>query len=247
MDFHSESGSTFSIALLLSVTCLFYIFDIGFLYYQFKWFGGCSNNMWLLIILVIMFVIYTVLTAFQTRENASILTNAFVMSYLLYLSWSAMASEPEEQCNPFLHSNSNTVAQIALGFIFTSVSILSISVITKSSEDEGFRSNWAETEEDNSLDDVELGNNKIPVEDSYIFPVSYATIYFHGIMILACCYYAMLLSNWGDPTVNNDKSSYFRANVFSVWMKLLSQFACYVIFLWSLIGPIVLPDRDWDV
>lgn len=194
-----------------------------------------------------MFMIYTTLTILQTRENASILTNACVISYLLYLSWTAMASEPDETCNPFVKSNENTVAQIFLGFIFTSLSILSISIITTSGDEEGFRSNWAEAEDDHSLEDIEIGNKKVNVEDSHIFPISNATIYFHIVMILASCYYAMLLSNWGDPTVNNDKTTYFQANNFSVLMKFTSQFVCYGIFLWSLVGPIVFPDRDWEV
>jgi hypothetical protein len=192
-------------------------------------------------------MIYTALTVLQTRENASILTNACVTSYLLYLSWTAMASEPEETCNPFINSNENTVAQIFLGFFFTAISILSISIITTSGEEEGFRSNWAEADDEHSLEELEVGNKKVNVEDAHIFPISYATIYFHAIMMLACFYYAMLLSNWGDPTVNSDKSTYFQANSFSVTMKFGSQFACYGIFLWSLIGPILLPDRDWDI
>ena len=60
-------------------------------------------------------------------------------------------------------------------------------------------------------------------------------------------YYSMLLTNWGDPTINSDKANYFQANEFSMWAKLLGQFAWYAIFLWSLIGPLVLPDRDWDI
>ena len=246
VDYHSEAGSTVSISLLLGTTIGLYAFDILFLYYQFMWFGGCTFNLWVLILSIMMFFVYTALTVLQTRENASILTNAFVMSYTLYLSWTAMASEPDDECNPFVYSNSNTIAQIVLGLIFTSISILSISIITKS-DDEGFRSNWAESSDENSLDNLEVGNKTIPVENSFIFPISVATMYFHGVMILACCYYAMLLSNWGDPTVNNDKTNYFKANEFSVWMKLLSQFICYLIFLWSLIGPIVMPDREWDI
>ena len=248
VGYHTESGTSLSLILLLGITISIYIFDAVFLYLLIKWFSGCAFNIYILILLIVMIVIFTIWTVFQTRENASILTNAIVMSYLLYLSWSAMASEPDGVWNPFVTSNSNTVFQIVLGFVFTSVSILSISIITKTGDNsDGFRSNWAESDEDNHLSDIEVANNKMQVEDSYIFPLSYATIFFHIIMIFACCYYSMLLSNWGDPTINNDKATYFKANEFSMWAKLVSQFACYAIFLWSLIGPLILPDRDWEI
>ena len=52
---------------------------------------------------------YTVLILFRTREDASILTSSLVFMYTLYLSWSAMASRPDESCNPMLNSDKNTV------------------------------------------------------------------------------------------------------------------------------------------
>jgi hypothetical protein len=71
--------------------------------------------------IILFTVIFTVLVAFKTREDSSILTNAFVLSYALYLSWSAMASKPDDTCNPFTNSNENTVYQILFGLLFTVV------------------------------------------------------------------------------------------------------------------------------
>ena len=248
VDYHSSTGSGYSMAILLAVTALFYIFDAIFFYHQIKWFGSCQFNIWVFVVLIIMFVIFTIMTVLQTREDASILTNSIVVSYLLYLSWSAFASEKNESCNPFLKSDSNTLAQIVLGFVFTSISLLSISIVTKNntSNENGFESNWAESEDSEEIKDIEIGNQKINVEDSYIFPTSYATMFFHGIMILAWAYYAMLISNWGDPTINHSRTHFFSANDFSVGMKLFSQLVCYLIFSFSLIGPLIWPDRDWD-
>mmetsp|Transcript_13129 Transcript_13129/g.11607 ORF Transcript_13129/g.11607 Transcript_13129/m.11607 type:complete len:300 (+) Transcript_13129:390-1289(+) len=248
VDYHNEMGTTVSFSALLGVTLAIYAFDLGLLWYLFKWYGGCSGNIWLLLLLIAMFVIYTILTVLQTRENASILTNAIVLSYSLYLSWSAMSSETNEVCNPFVNSSGNNIANISLGFIFTIVSILSFTLITRTSEENGFSSYG---DEENSLEELELGN-KNDSEGSFIFPVSYNMIYFHIMMIFACCYYAMLLSNWNDLSatldpIESEKNNYFRSDLYSKWMKLISQFACYIVFFWSLLGPIVLPDRDWDM
>lgn len=116
--YENASGQWASIALII-FTVVLYILDIVFLIYQFIWFGSCTINVILLIILIVFAIIFTVLVLLKTREDSSILTNAFVMSYALYLSYSAMAGKPEESCNPFIESNDNTIYQILLGLLFT--------------------------------------------------------------------------------------------------------------------------------
>jgi hypothetical protein len=39
-------------------------------------------------------------------------------------------------------------------------------------------------------------------------------------MLLASLYYAMLMTNWGDPTLNGDKSNFYEANWASFWIKI---------------------------
>ena len=197
VDNHQENGTTSSFILLLAVTIAIYVFDLGLLWYLYKYFGSCSGNIILLIILIWVFGVYTALTVLQTRENASILTNAIVLSYLLYLSWSAFSSETDEKCNPFVHSTANGIANIILGFAFTGISILSFSLITSSNETDGF-----DQYRDEEIEEFVIVNKKIPVEDSNIFPLTNDTIYFHLMMTFACCYYAMLLSNWNDLSVS---------------------------------------------
>ena len=48
-------------------------------------------------------------------------------------------------------------------------------------------------EEDIETDDM---NNK-----AHVFPVSPATIIFQALMVLSSVYFAMLMTNWGDPYV----------------------------------------------
>lgn len=40
-------------------------------------------------------------------------------------------------------------------------------------------------------------------EEPHVFPISTATIYFHLLMVFACLYYCMLLTNWGDANIND--------------------------------------------
>jgi Serine incorporator (Serinc) len=71
---------------------------------------------------------------FRTRQDASILTSSIVVSYLLYLQWSALSSRPNDSCNPFQNSAANTVMQIVAGGFVTAISLMVISSTTKKSD-----------------------------------------------------------------------------------------------------------------
>jgi hypothetical protein len=34
--------------------------------------------------------------------------------------------------------------------------------------------------------------------------------------------------------------------MFSVWVKMISSWLVILLYFWTLIAPIVLPDRDWN-
>ena len=80
------------------------------------------------------------------------------------------------------------------------------------------------------------GNQKtIEAEEAHVFPISRASIFFHILMTFACIYYSMLLSNWGDPSVNNEKDDYFEANWVSFWVKLVTQWVSIGVYYASLL------------
>jgi len=53
-----------------------------------------------------------------------------VSLYVAYIGWSAIASLPEDRCNPFTFSKGNTFAQIFIGIGFTFVSLFIIAAIS---------------------------------------------------------------------------------------------------------------------
>jgi len=55
-------------------------------------------------------ILFFVLSIVKLREDASIFTSSLVSLYSAYLAWSAMASIPDDTCNPFINSNANTIA-----------------------------------------------------------------------------------------------------------------------------------------
>eukprot|EP01006_Ploeotia_vitrea_P031275 TRINITY_DN63599_c0_g1_i1.p1 TRINITY_DN63599_c0_g1~~TRINITY_DN63599_c0_g1_i1.p1 ORF type:complete len:428 (+),score=222.09 TRINITY_DN63599_c0_g1_i1:603-1886(+) len=67
---------------------------------------------------------------------------------------------------------------------------------------------------------------------------------FHLIMAAASMYIAMVLTNWQS----NTHSSAAAVNLSSetVWIKILSQWATLLLYLWTLIAPYLFPDRDFS-
>lgn len=68
--------------------------------------------------------------------------------------------------------------------------------------------------------------------------ISKATILFHLIMTVASVYYAMVLTNWGNPSVNNNIDDFFGVSWLSFWVKICSQWAALLLFLLTLLIPL---------
>lgn len=228
VDYWANSDGSCVGIIMIIITALIYGLDIVFLVFQFIWFKGCAINVIILCIVIFFGIAFTVLVVLKTREDSSILTNAFVLSYALYLSWSAMASRPDESCNPFIHSNGNTIYQIALGLLFTLVTLFSVSVMTKSEDSKVpmMSAPLVENEEtDEEIGDIpQIGKSEnVSAEEAHVFPISLATILFHILMMFACAYYGVLLTNWGDASINSTNTHVFESNTLSFWVKIVAQ------------------------
>lgn len=65
---------------------------------------------------------------------------------------------------------------------------------------------------------------------------------FHIIFLLATCWVATLLTQHLDPEAKEDFVAVGRT-YWASWVKIISAWICYLIYLWSLVAPVVLPDR----
>ena len=63
----------------------------------------------------------------RTRKDASILTSAMVLTYSLYLQWSALSSYDTLKCNPYKINDANTDCMISFGLFFTFSALFVIS------------------------------------------------------------------------------------------------------------------------
>ena len=71
---------------------------------------------------------------------------------------------------------------------------------------------------------------------------SYA--YFHLVFATASMYIGMLLTNWMSAT-GYEEYGYDQGYV-AMWIKTVAAWLTSLLYIWSLLGPIFLPDRDWS-
>lgn len=72
-------------------------------------------------------------------------------------------------------------------------------------------------------------------------PVGYSYSFFHAIFALAAMYLAMLMTGWSQG--KGEEKDLIDVGWASVYVKITTMFACAVLYVWSLIAPILFPDR----
>lgn len=85
-----------------------------------------------------------------------------------------------------------------------------------------------------------------PGKDDEKENVQYNYTLFHVVFFLATCYVASLLTNWNTLTIKDTDTEMFvvigRSSA-AVWVKVISSWICYALYLWSCIAPVMFPDR----
>ncbi|KAF2355212.1 Serine incorporator/TMS membrane protein [Trinorchestia longiramus] len=73
--------------------------------------------------------------------------------------------------------------------------------------------------------------------------VAYSWSFFHLMFALATLYVMMTLTSWFSPSTDiSDVSS----NMAAVWVKIVSSWMCLALYVWTLIAPCVLTNRDFS-
>lgn len=68
---------------------------------------------------------------------------------------------------------------------------------------------------------------------------------FNVVMVLISMFYGMMLTNWGD--INTDGESSDPKNGWTaMWLTTTGQWVCFIIYGWTLVAPLVFPDRDFS-
>ncbi|PKU43447.1 serine incorporator hypothetical protein [Limosa lapponica baueri] len=93
---------------------------------------------------------------------------------------------------------------------------------------------------DGSLDD---GDDVHRAIDNERDGVTYSYSFFHFMLFLASLYIMMTLTNWYSPDSSYETMT---SKWPSVWVKISSSWIGIVLYVWTLVAPLVLTNRDFD-
>ncbi|XP_061865023.1 serine incorporator 3 isoform X2 [Colius striatus] len=209
----------------------------------------------------------------QTRSG--LLQSSIITLYTMYLTWSAMSNEPERNCNPSLlniitqittptavPANTTVIlatpappkslqwwdAQSVVGLVIFVLCLLYSSIRTSSNSQVN---KLMLSGSDSAILEETLGTGSGAAEDGEVRRVldnekdgvKYSYHFFHLMLFLASLYIMMTLTNWYSPDADfKTMTSKWPA----VWVKITSSWFCLLLYLWTLVAPLVLTNRDFS-
>ena len=91
--------------------------------------------------------------------------------------------------------------------------------------------------------DDESDDGKAGSKDDERLGTQYNYSLFHIIFLLATCWVATLLTQGMKSEEGESDFTPVGRTYWASWIKIISSWVCYAIYTWSLIAPVVLPDR----
>lgn len=230
--------------LVVSVAC--YIAAFTFTGLLFIWFNpsgnDCGLNIFFLVSTLILAFVFAVV-ALLPQINGSLLPASVISVYCAYVCYTGLSSEPRDYaCNGLHKSKAVSTGTLILGMLTTVLSVLYSALRAGSSTT--FLSppsspRAGDTKPLLESEDVESGKGKNGGEAR---PISYSYTFFHLIFALASMYSAMLLSGW---TSDSESPDLIDVGWTSVWVRICTEWVTAGLYIWSLIAPLILTDREF--
>ncbi|NXX18047.1 SERC3 protein, partial [Podargus strigoides] len=211
----------------------------------------------------------------EHQPRSGLLQSSVITLYTMYLTWSAMSNEPERTCNPSLLNiitqiTTSTVvpinttaipatpappkslqwwdAQSVVGLIIFVLCLLYSSIRSSSNSQVN---KLTLSGSDSAILEETLGTGSEGAEEGEVRRVmdnekdgvQYSYTFFHFMLFLASLYIMMTLTNWYSPDADfKTMTSKWPA----VWVKITSSWVCLLLYLWTLVAPLVLTNRDFS-
>nr|VZI25229.1 unnamed protein product [Spirometra erinaceieuropaei] len=226
------------------------------------------------LILCVIATVVSILPAIQEKTPRSgLLQSSIITAYVMFLTWSALINVPISACNPTHHFNettSGTTQSPTLKFTWNtgiSLVVLVLSVIyaciRNSSHTAVGKLTMASASHDpSSYKEVSLhdkGGEDISRAETGSAPetnehgqtvwdnekdgVAYSYSMFNFMMMLAIMYVMMSLTQWYKPSA---ETMLLGPSYASVWVKAASSWCCIALYVWTLVAPVLFPDRDFS-
>jgi len=249
------------LALLLT-TIISYglsITGIIIMFHSFTQDNGCRLNKFFIsfTIVICIFISSISITSCVQRvhEKSGLLQSSIVSLYVVYLTWSALNSGPDTECNRSLtdifnksnpdgskiHFGSENLVSIGIFVLF----VLYSAIKTGSSSKFSMSNSTERIGNDNDLEGGQLSDNDDnsgQLFDDEKEGIAYSWSFYHFTFAMATLFLMMTLTNWYSPNSSLDN---LHPDYASTWIKMLSCWVCAGLYIWTLVAPILLPDREF--
>ncbi|XP_041068690.1 serine incorporator 1-like [Carcharodon carcharias] len=254
-------------ALLIS-TALNYLLSIAavvVLYIFYTKPDDCTANKVFISLNLIFCIIVSVVSILpkiqEAQPHSGLLQASVITLYTMYVTWSAMTNEPERKCNPSLLSivhqtTSNATvappsdsvvqwwdAQSIVGLIIFLLCVLYASIRSSNNVQVNKLMMTEEGEASNDDFSTPCEDGLHRAVDNEQDAVTYSYSFFHFCLFLASLYIMMTLTNWYRPT--SDYSA-VQSAWSAVWVKISSSWIGLLLYLWTLVAPVILSNRDFS-
>ncbi|XP_012988283.1 serine incorporator 1 isoform X2 [Esox lucius] len=244
-------------ALALTAVVLFYV------YYTQS--DNCTEHKVFISLNLIFSVIISIISVLpkvqEAQPQSGLLQASIISLYTMYVTWSAMTNNPNRKCNPSLLALVSNVslsestptnapgqvqwwdAQSIVGLVIFLFCTLYASIRSSSNAQ---MNKLMQTEEGGGGygGEGEAGKDGVHrAVDNEEEEVTYSYSFFHFHLCLASLYIMMTLTNWYQPDTTTQS---MQSTMPAVWVKISSSWLGLGLYLWTLLAPLIFPDRDFS-
>uniref|UniRef100_G1TAH0 Serine incorporator 2 n=1 Tax=Oryctolagus cuniculus TaxID=9986 RepID=G1TAH0_RABIT len=196
----------------------------------------------------------------DAQPNSGLLQASVVTLYTMFVTWSALSNVPDQKCNPHLlisYDNETVLAGPegyetqwwdAPSIVGLVIFILCTLFISVRSSDHRQVNTLMQTEECPAMLEAAQREQQQQAAcehrafDNEQDGVTYSYSFFHFCLLLASLHIMMTLTNWYSPGEARKMVSTWTA----VWVKICASWAGLFLYLWTLVAPLLLPNRDFS-
>jgi len=216
---------------IIACSVVIYLAALTGIVLQYVFFGhssDCGLNIFLTSFCAFLSIVATLISLRDDIQRGALLTSAVVTGFCTYLVFSAMLNSTSQQCNPFPPGASTRVWLLAIGVVIAIASICWNTI--SSASQRGVLQLSVNKDEEASL----LAHE----EECYNFS------YFHLVFACGAMYMGMLFTGWNLSSAVS--TGQFDIGPVDMWMKIASSWVAALLYIWSMVGPSLMPNREWN-
>eukprot|EP00850_Spirogloea_muscicola_P007941 SM000041S15500 [mRNA] locus=s41:479097:482666:- [translate_table: standard] len=185
--------------------------------------AGCGLNIFSITWTLILIITYTAISL-HPKVNAGLLTSGLISIYIVFLCYSAIMSEPRlYTCNTRHRQTGRGDWSTIIGFVLAIFAII-LATFTSGIDSQSFSL---------TKGDSTPGDGDVP----------YGYGFFHFVFAMGSMYMAMLFLGWNLHQTQAKWS--VDTGWVSVWVKIVNEWLAALLYIWTMVAPLLFKDRDF--